>query len=157
MTIVTVSALADHQLLHGMPGRDLEWLAQASSLAWFPAGHRIFEPDCVAKHFWLIRSGQIALDLHIPGRGRVVIETLGRGEMVGLNWLVRPYQWQYGAKAVQPTEAFEFDAIAVRQRCDTDNEFGYELTKRVAAVLIDRLNATRARLSDLCCTPELPE
>jgi CRP/FNR family cyclic AMP-dependent transcriptional regulator len=154
MTIVTVSALADHQLLHGMPGRDLEWLAQTSSLATFPAGHRLFEPGCVARRFWLIRSGQVALDLQLPGRGRVVIETLGRGEMVGLSWLARPYQWRYGAKAVQPTEAFEFDAPAVRQRCDADPEFGYELTKRVVGVLIDRLNATRARLSDLCCTQE---
>jgi CRP/FNR family transcriptional regulator, cyclic AMP receptor protein len=154
MTIITVSALADHQLLHGMPARDLEWLAQTSSLASFPAGHRLFEPGCVAKHFWLIRSGQIALDVQLPGRGRVVIETLGRGEMVGLSWLTRPYQWQYGAKVVQPAEAFEFDATAVRERCDIDCEFGYELTKRVASVLIDRLNATRARLSDLCCTEE---
>lgn len=154
MTIVTVSALADHQLLHGMPERDLGWLAQTSSVARFPAGHRLFEPGGVAKHFWLIRSGQIALDLQLPGRGRLVIETLGRGEMVGLSWLVRPYQWQYGAKVVQPTEAFEFDAIAVRQRCDIDCEFGYELTKRVAGVLIDRLNANRARLYDLSCTPE---
>jgi CRP/FNR family transcriptional regulator, cyclic AMP receptor protein len=155
MTIVTVSALADHQLLHGMPGRDLEWLAQMSSLATFPAGHHLFEPGCAARRFWLIRSGQVALDLQLPGRGRVVIETLGRGEMVGLSWLARPYQWQYGARAVQPTEAFEFDAPAVRQRSETDPEFGYELTKRVVGVLIDRLNATRARLSDLCCTQEL--
>jgi CRP/FNR family cyclic AMP-dependent transcriptional regulator len=155
MTTVTVPVLADHQLLHGMPARDLEWLAQASSLARFPAGLRLFEPGCVAKHFWLIRCGQVALDLQLPGHGRVVIETLGRGEMVGLSWLARPYQWQYGAKVVQPTEAFEFDATAVRERCDTDCEFGYELTKRVTGVLIDRLNATRARLSDLCCTPEL--
>jgi CRP/FNR family transcriptional regulator, cyclic AMP receptor protein len=156
MTIVTVSALADHQLLHGMPERDLGWLAQTSSLTRFPAGHRLFEPGGVAKRFWLIRSGQVALDLQLPGHGRVVIETLGRGEMVGLSWLARPYQWQYGAKAVQPTEAFEFDANAVRQRCEIDAEFGYELTKRVVGVLIDRLNATRAKLSDLCCTPDLP-
>ena len=52
----------------------------------------------------------------------------------------------FGALALQPTEAFEFDAAVVLRCCDEDPAFGYELTRRVLAAVARRLQATRARL-----------
>jgi CRP-like cAMP-binding protein len=92
----------------------------------------------------------VALDLRAPGAGRVVVETIGRGEMVGVSWFFPPFQWQFGAVALQPTEAFQIEAAGVRQRCDTDPEFGYQFTQRMIAVVARRLQATRVRLLDVC-------
>ena len=101
------------------------------------------------RQFWLIRAGQVALDIDAPGQRRIIVETLGRGEMVGLSWFLPPCEWQFGAVAVQPTEAFEFDAAAVRQSCEEDPAFGYELTRRLLTAVTGRLQATRAKLIDL--------
>jgi CRP-like cAMP-binding protein len=148
MTDVAAPALAGHRFLRDMPAPHLAFLAGVTSLVTVPAGHRFFEVGGVAKHFWLIRAGQIAVDLRAPGDGRTVIETLGRGEMVGVSWFFPPFQWQFGAVAVQPAELFECDAAAVRRRCETDPAFGYEFTRRMIVVVAKRLQATRTHLVD---------
>jgi CRP-like cAMP-binding protein len=146
MTEVAAPALAGHRFLRDMPAPHLAFLADVTSLVTVPAGHRFFEVGGVAKHFWLIRAGQIAVDLRAPGDGRTVIETLGRGDMLGVSWFFPPYQWQFGAVAVQPAELFECDAAAVRGRCETDPAFGYEFTRRMIVVVAKRLQATRVHL-----------
>ncbi len=143
---VPPSALAGHQFLRGMPEAHLGLLAGAASLVDVPAGHRFFAAGRMPHQFWLIRAGQVALDMDVPGGRRIIVETLGRGEMVGLSWSIPPCQWQFGAVAIQPTEAFEFDAAAVLRCCDEDPAFGYELTRRVLAVVARRLQATRGKL-----------
>jgi hypothetical protein len=49
--------------------------------------------------------------------------------------------------------AIAVDAACLRQKAEADPAFGYELTKRVSAVILDRLQATRLRLLDLYGTP----
>ena len=96
--------------------------------------------------FWLIRAGQVALDIDVPGGRRIILETLGRGELVGLSWFLPPFPWQFGAIATQSTEAFEFDAATVLRCCNEDPAFGYELTRRVLTATAHRLQSTRSRL-----------
>ena len=146
MPAVAAPALASHQFLRGMPERHLAYLAEVASLVTVAAHHRLFEAGGVAHQFWLVRAGQIAVDLREPGAGRVVIQTVGRGEMLGVSWFIPPFQWQYGAVAVQPAELFEFDAAAVRERCEADPTFGYEFTRRMIVVVAGRLQATRGQL-----------
>jgi CRP/FNR family transcriptional regulator, cyclic AMP receptor protein len=143
---VTPAALAAHPFLHGMSHEQLAVLAEAASDVTFAARHRIFEDGGHAARFWLIQSGHVALDLHVPGEGPVVIETIGMGELLGWSWLFPPFKWVFGAVAVTPVEAFEFDASALRARSQSDPELGYELNQRVARVLAKRLQATRVRL-----------
>ena len=145
---VPASALAGHQFLRGMAAGHLGLLAGAASLVDVPAGHRFFGAGRMPHQFWLVRAGRVALHMDVPGRRRITVETLGRGELVGLSWSLPPAQWQFGAVALQPTEAFEFDAAVVLRCCDEDPVFGYELTRRVLAAVARRLQATRARLVD---------
>ena len=146
MTTVTASALAGHQFLRGMPPEHLAFLAAHATLQTVPARHRFFEVGGSARHFLLIRAGQVALDLMVPGNGRVVVEAIGRGEVVGVSWFFPPYRWQFGAVTLQPTEAFELDAPAVRLRCEEDPDFGYQFTQRLIAVVARRLQGTRLRM-----------
>jgi CRP-like cAMP-binding protein len=146
MTEVTAAALATHPFLHGMSRDQLSVLAETARDARFPARHRLFEDGGNANRFWLIRCGYAALDLHVPGEGPMAIETVGMGELLGWSWLFPPYKWAFGAVAVSPVEAFEFDAAAVRARCAADPALGYELTGRLIRVLANRLQATRIRL-----------
>jgi CRP-like cAMP-binding protein len=140
--------VGSHQFLRGMPAHRAERLAEMAEQVSFPADCHIFEEGRPAPKFWLITAGQVALDALVPGRGRVAIERLGRGDLLGLSWLQPPYQWQYGAVTTQPLHALEFDAARVRACCAEDNELGYDLLTRVAAVSAQRLHATRARLLD---------
>jgi CRP-like cAMP-binding protein len=154
MTGVPPSALAGHGFLRGLSDDHLARLAAVTSVVAVPAGHRFFAAGTLARQCWLIRGGQVAIDVDVPGQGRLVVETLGRGELIGLSWFVPPFQWQFGAVAVQPTEAFELDAAAVRLACDEDPVLGYQITHRLNAVIARRLQATRRRMIEFCAEPD---
>jgi CRP/FNR family transcriptional regulator, cyclic AMP receptor protein len=146
MIEVTTSALAGHPFLRGMPSGQLDALAAVASDVTFPAGHRIFEESGFAGKFWLIQSGHVVLDLNAPGVGRVIVDTIGIGDLLGCSWLFPPYRWAFGAMCVTPVRAFEFDATAIRVRCAADPDFGAEFRERLLEVLARRLQSTRARL-----------
>ncbi|GAA2539958.1 MULTISPECIES: cyclic nucleotide-binding domain-containing protein [Streptomyces] len=115
----------------------------------FEAGTRIFEEGRRADRFWIIRTGTVLLDLHVPGRRAAVIESLGHGELLGWSWHYPPYVWQLGAEALSPVRAWEFDAGAVRAVCAQDAEFGRSVATWVGRVVTHRLQASRMRLLDL--------
>jgi CRP-like cAMP-binding protein len=146
MIEVNAAALAAHPFLHGMSPDQLGMLAGAARDVSFPARHRLFEDGGNATRFWLIQSGHVSLDLHVPGEGPVVIETICMGELLGWSWLFPPYKWAFGAVAATAVEAFEFDAPTVRRLCAADPELGYELNQRITRVLAKRLQATRIRM-----------
>ncbi|WP_030230932.1 MULTISPECIES: Crp/Fnr family transcriptional regulator [unclassified Streptomyces] len=115
----------------------------------FEAGERLFEEGRRADRFWIIRTGTVLLDLHVPGRRAAVIESLGHGELIGWSWHYAPYVWQLGAETLSPVRAWEFDAEAVRAACAQDPEFGRSVATWVGRVVAHRLQASRIRLLDL--------
>jgi CRP/FNR family transcriptional regulator, cyclic AMP receptor protein len=146
MIEVNAAALAAHPFLRGMSPDQLSALAEAARDVSFLARERLFEDGGSATRFWLIRRGRVSLDLHVPGEGPVVIESVGMGEPLGWSWLFPPYKWAFGAVAATDVEAFEFDAPTVRERCAAYPGLGYELSQRISRVLAQRLQATRIRL-----------
>jgi CRP-like cAMP-binding protein len=146
MTNPATAILGRQPFLRGMPPRQLEALAGLARHEKYQAGHRLFEEGGIADRFWIIDAGQVTLDASVPGRGPIILEKLGRSDVLGLSWLAQPCQWRYGAVTSQPMQAFVFDAAAVRAACDADPVLGYELSRRFSAVVVRRLQATRSRL-----------
>ncbi|MFD5412538.1 Crp/Fnr family transcriptional regulator [Streptomyces nojiriensis] len=115
----------------------------------FAEGTRLFREGGRADRFWIVRTGTVTLDVHVPGRRAAVIESLGAGQLVGCSWLFKPYSWRLGAEAMTPVRAYEFDAARVRMLMDADTAFGSALGHWVGQVLAHRLQAARVRLLDL--------
>jgi CRP/FNR family transcriptional regulator, cyclic AMP receptor protein len=145
--------LAAQPFLDGLTDHQLERLSYWSKRAMFHAGNRVFHEGDHADRFWLISRGKVNLDTHIPGRGDVVVETLGPGAVLGWSWLFPPYRWHFGAVAVENTFTVSLDGAGLRGLCDQDPILGYELTSRFMRVVVDRLQATRLRLLDLYKVP----
>ncbi|QOV33731.1 cyclic nucleotide-binding domain-containing protein [Streptomyces ferrugineus] len=144
MTSMTVSRLP--RLLSAEYRGRLMTLAHEAR---YPSGIRLFDEGRRADHFWIIRSGAVALDMRVPGRRPVVLETLGFGDLLGWSWLFPPHTWQFGAETVGPVSAHEFDAEAVRRMCLDDPETGHAITMWVGDVVARRLQVARTRLLDL--------
>ena len=53
------------------------------------------------------------------------------------------------ARAMELTRAAAFDARCLRDKLDQDPQLGFELMKRFAAVMLDRLNISRLQLLDM--------
>jgi CRP-like cAMP-binding protein len=102
-----------------------------------------------AERFYLIREGAVALEVHAPGRGSIVIETLGPGDVVGWSWLFAPYRWRLDGRAIGLTRVVGFDGACLRGKCERDHELAYQLMSRFAAIIVERLQATRFQLLDV--------
>jgi CRP/FNR family cyclic AMP-dependent transcriptional regulator len=145
--------LAAQPFLEGLTDRQLERLSTYARRSMFHAGNRVFREGGHADRCWLIQRGRVQLDTHVPGRGDVVVETLGPNAVLGWSWLFPPYRWHFGAVAVEPTFTLALDGPGLRRLCEEDPALGYDLTNRFIRVVVERLQATRVRLLDLYRTP----
>jgi CRP/FNR family cyclic AMP-dependent transcriptional regulator len=141
--------VAESPIFEGMTKEQLELIAGCAYNTGFKAGERIFREGDPADTFYLVRKGRVALSTHAPARGSVVIETLDPGEIVGWSWLFPPHVWHFDARAMDEVRAVAFDGACLRGKCEGDHTLGYELMRRFAGVMIDRLLHTRLRLLDL--------
>jgi CRP/FNR family transcriptional regulator, cyclic AMP receptor protein len=117
------------------------------------SGVPIFEEEQPADGCWLIHTGRVELSTHVPGRGPVVIQTLGPGDVLGLSWLVPPHRWHFTATAVDATTATKLDTDRLHRLAADDPSLGYPLVLALFEELLTRLQSTRARLLQLYRSP----
>jgi CRP/FNR family transcriptional regulator, cyclic AMP receptor protein len=145
MTVETLEPiLAEHSFSGGLAPDHLHLLVGCARNVHFAAGHFIFREGAAADAFYLIRDGQVALET--TGPTPLTILTIGAGEVLGWSWLFEPYRWQFDARAVEPTRAIALDARCLRDKCESDHDFGYALLKQFALMVVRRLSATRMQL-----------
>lgn len=143
------SVLAEHPFLSGMNEAQLELLVGCASNVVFKAGEFIFREGEPAEKFYVIRHGKVLIETHIPQKGTIIIRSREAGEILGWSWLVPPYRWHFDARAVELTRAIAFDGKCLRGKCENDHDLGYEIMKRFALIIAERLEATRLQLMDI--------
>lgn len=141
--------LAEQEFFTGFTEAHLTIIAGCAKNVRVDAQHYLFKEGDVSDQFYLIRHGQVALEVTSPGRGTLIIQTLGPGEVVGWSWLVPPYRKQFSAQAMDLTRVLAFDARCLQRKCEEDPQLGYEMLKRFVQVLGQRLQATRLQLLDV--------
>jgi CRP/FNR family transcriptional regulator, cyclic AMP receptor protein len=141
--------IAAAPVFEGLRAEQLALIAGCGHNEHVPAGAMLLRAGDAADYFFLIRRGTVALEVHAPGRGALVIETLHAGDTVGLSWLFPPYRWQLDARAVEACDLVVFDGACLRGKSEEDHELGYQLMRRFVASLISRLQATRLQLLDV--------
>jgi len=141
--------LSGHPFFAGLDADAMRLMSGCASNVHFAAGEFIFAEGEEASHFYVIRHGRVALEIHSPARGPLVIDSMDQGEVLGWSWLVPPYRYFCDARAVTPVSATVLDGACLRGKCEASPELGYQLLKRVAAVMYQRLQSSRIRLLDL--------
>jgi CRP/FNR family cyclic AMP-dependent transcriptional regulator len=141
--------LSEHPFFKGLEGPYLQLLVGCASNVRFNAGDVVFREGEQANQFYLIRQGKVAVETFAPGRGPIIMQTLGEGEVVGWSWLVSPYKWRFDGRAVELTRAIALDGECLRGKCEEDHNLGYELMKRVSHVMEELVEATRLQLVDV--------
>jgi CRP-like cAMP-binding protein len=136
-------------MLRALPAEQRHRLMRVAREVTILQGARLFEEGGLADRFWIIRTGTVVLDMHVPGRRAAVIETLRHNELVGWSWLFVPHTYHLGAEATTPVRAYEFDATVVRLMCQEDPAMGNAVAQWVGDVLAHRLHSARIRLLDL--------
>ena len=141
--------LSEHAFFKDLPPEYLKIVVGCASNVKFEEGEFLFREGGDADKFYLIRHGRIALKIFTTHKGPVTLQTIGPGEVVGWSWLIPPYRWHFDAQAIDLTRAIALDGKCLRGKCDDDHSLGYELMKRFAHIMEERLQATRLQLLDL--------
>jgi len=141
--------IADSPTFAGLEPAQLEFIAGCARNEHVPAGTMLMREREPAERFWLIRRGVVALELYVPGREPLVIETLEAGDVVGWSWLFAPYRWALDGRTHGDCHLIAFDGVCLRGKCESDHDLGYALMSRFAADIIERLQATRLQLADV--------
>ncbi len=138
--------LAEHPFSRDLDKRYRELLAGCAANIRFEAGEFLFREGEEANQFYLIRHGSVAVQIFAGAAGQITVTTIGEGEVLGWSWLFPPYRWKFDAQAVEPTRAIALDGKCLRVKCEADHDLGYELLKRFAYMVEQRLDATRLQL-----------
>lgn len=143
------SLIGEHPLFVDLDPGYLELIAGCAQNVRFEAGEQIFREGEEADHFYLLRYGRVAVEVHAPGRGPTTIQTLEEGDVLGWSWIVEPYRWHHDARAIEMTRALAFDGECLRGKSDEDPKLGYALMKRFAPLIAQRLRRAELQLLDV--------
>jgi CRP/FNR family cyclic AMP-dependent transcriptional regulator len=141
--------LAQHPFFEGLDGAYLKLLVGCASNVRFQAGAYLFRQGEEAGHFYLLRQGRIALEIYAPQRPPIVVQTLDAGDILGWSWLIPPHHWRFDARVVEDTRAIALDGKCLRNKCEENHDLGYELLKRFAHIITERVEAARMQLLDV--------
>jgi CRP/FNR family cyclic AMP-dependent transcriptional regulator len=150
-TVKTVyDIIAGQPFFKGLSAKHCRALADNAKQTWFEADELIFRDGDLANRFYLVVDGRIALESSNNGPS-VHLQTIGAGEPLGWSWMFLPYVSLLRARALEPAEAILFYGTRLRERCEKDHDLGYELFRRVAEVMMQRLQTARRLLLEQHC------
>ena len=138
-----------HPFFEGLDHGFMELVLGCASNVRFAKDTYIFKEGDKANTFYLVREGNVALEIFAPQRKPIIVATLGEGEILGWSWLLPPYHWKFHAHVLQDTRAIALDGKCLRNKCEENHDLGYEVLKRFAGIVAQRLESTRFQLLDV--------
>jgi len=148
MTDSVQAELSQHPVFCDLAPEQLAVIASLASVQQYGPQQRIFGQDRAADHFYLVRSGKVTVEVPSVSGEPLTIQTLGPGAVLGWSWLVPPYRWLFDARAAVASTLIAVDGAQLRQECERDPSLGYQVLKRFAALMAERLNAARQTAID---------
>ena len=141
--------IAEAPVFAGLKPDYLQLISSWGRLVELDADEYVLREGERAQTFYIIRRGAIALEVRGAGRNVLVVDTKHDGDVCGWSWLFAPYRWQLDARTIEPCSLVALDGACLRGKCEEDHELGYQLMRRFASDMVDRLQATRMQLLDV--------
>lgn len=146
----SLEAIIDqHPFFRGMKPHHIAMLHKGASEVRYRSGEVLFNEGQPANRFFLVLDGLVILEAHEPGDGSAVVQMVHGGEVLGWSWLFPPFTWHLRARALENTKVVALDGAHLLGLAEAHHDFGYELMKRVAQIVIQRLQATQRQLLDI--------
>jgi len=147
------SILAEHQFFAGMPEDITRTLAGCARNEKYTEGEVIASEGQSADRFFLVRHGSVAVELRSPGRGPLIVETVGEGEVFGWSAFVAPYRFMFDMRARQLTRLVSLDSACLRNKFDSDPQLGYAVHRQIVPIMAKQLDSVRLQMLNLYAEP----
>lgn len=147
----------EHPFFQGIDAKLRALLVGCAANERFEAGQFLFREGQAAEKFYLVRAGTVAVEIDVPGKRPIVIETIGEGDVAGWSWIVDPYRSTFDARAVTLVRALSFDAKCLRKKMEADPALGFEVMRRFVPMMAHRLASARLQMLDLYGPSAMPD
>lgn len=121
-------------------------IAQDRSVA---SGEYLCREGESSPELFLITSGHVGLDMLVPGRGQVRVQTLGPGEVLAWSAVVGNHGATATGVAIEDVDVIAFSDDDLMQLCQTNHHVGYLVMRELARAISRRLVATRLQFLDM--------
>ena len=148
MSVAISDLLRDHPFCQGFWLDHVAKLAGMGSQTHFEPGELIFHEGDHSSLFYLLVSGNVALEVVSPGHP-VRVATLVAGEVLGWSSVTGDTGKQFQARALEEVHVLAFDGARLRHACESDFAFGFVFMRAVLAVMSERLHSIRVQLLDV--------
>ncbi len=140
--------LSTHAFFSELDDNFMKFLSDSATELKIKKGNVLFQQGERADKFYLLRNGQMSVQVPALMGPTLEIQILGKDQILGWSWLISPYRWNFQARALEDSDLLEFDGSGILARCEENPKFGYELLKRFAALMSERLDAARQKMMD---------
>lgn len=144
----TTEYLSAHEFFTGFSDDILKFLSECASTREIKKGQILFQQGEYADKFYVVRNGCISIRIPAIIGPNLVIQTLGKDQVLGWSWLISPYRWNFQAMAEEDSELLQFDGTAILPKCEQEPKLGYELLKKFAGLMSMRLDVARQKMMD---------
>jgi CRP/FNR family transcriptional regulator, cyclic AMP receptor protein len=141
--------LAEHPVFKDFDAETLALLAGCARNEHFAAGTTIYAEGGGADRVYILRHGDVAIEISTAERASLIVETLHEGDVLGWSWMVPPFRHQSDARALTEVRAVSLDAVCLRGKCDANPVLGYRLFQHLLPHMALRVRALRMQLLDL--------
>lgn len=146
-TEIISGMLTGHPFTAGFWPDHIAHLAAMASEVHFLPGELIFHEGDHSSFFYLLISGNIALEVTAPGHP-VRVSTLYAGEVLGWSSVTGENGKQFQARALENVHALAFDGARLCHACEQDYAFGFRFMRAILSVMSGRLHSIRIQLLD---------
>ena len=140
--------LSTHDFFSGLSVDFVERLCESATTLDIKKEQTLFRQGERADKFYIVRNGLISVQIPAIMGPTLEVQTLSTDQILGWSWLISPYQWHFQAKAEEDSKLLEFDGTRILAQCELEPKFGYELLKRFATLMSERLDASRQKMMD---------
>ena len=148
-TDIITEILKSHPFTEGFWPDHVARLSAMAGEVRFRPGELIFREGDHSSFFYLLVSGNVALEVISPGRP-VRVATLYAGEVLGWSSVMKGHNGkQFQARALEEVHALAFDGERLRHACEEDYAFGFWFVRAILKVMSGRLHAILAQLVDV--------
>ena len=148
-----VDYLKTHSIFKGMSDDQAQTLASAASIRTYEPGDCLFKQDESADFCYIVVSGRVSVQIPAIYGPPLVVQSIPDEGVLGWSWLIPPYRWAFEAITQVQTEVIELDGKALREACETDPVLGYQLMKRFAGLMSQRLYEAREKMMENWSAP----
>jgi CRP/FNR family transcriptional regulator, cyclic AMP receptor protein len=139
--------LAENPFLTDASHELIELFAHCASSVHFDPGTFLVREGDRNEAGYLIVDGLVSIEVAHDSGERARIDTAGAGELLDWSWLFPPHRSRFDARAETAVHAVRLGGPCLLSKLDEHPAIGYEMMRRFARALHDRLEQEHLRLA----------